>query len=160
MTPAQEAFLDRVKERLENPPVLVLTPEQIAQREAWLALPPADRSIQRFNTARPSLLRSSIHTIQENWSNIWENPDATPAEMLLAMGTNATQIFQTSADYTLVIYNIGQSMTPVVNLDPKYLSAKYPYTAHEDGSITLNPTDPPLVQLKTPRKSKQQTKGE
>ena len=138
MTPAQEAFLERVKKQLENPTTIVLTPEQIKAREDWLALPIADRSIQRFNQARLSLLQSSIHTIQENWSNIWENPDVTPAEMLAAMGTNAVQIFQTSADYTLVIYNIGQSLSPPITLDPKYLSAKYPYVAHADDTITLS----------------------
>jgi cell division septum initiation protein DivIVA len=137
MTPRQQAFLDRVKDRLENPPVLVLTPEQIAEKEAWDALSRADKTITQFKRARLSLLRQSIQTIKSNWENIWENTSATPTEMMAAMGKEAVSIFQSSAEYTQTIYNIGQTMEPIITIDAKYLSAKFPYTANEDGSITL-----------------------
>ena len=137
LTSIQQAFLTRVANQLENPTPIILTPEQIAAHEAWKALSAAEQTIERFKSAKLSLLMNSIHTIGENWKNIWENDDATPAEMLAAMGTDAVAIFTSSAQFTQVIYDIGQSMNPVISLDSKYLSAKFPYVAHADGTITL-----------------------
>ena len=137
LTPTQQAFLNRARQALENPPVLILTPEQIAAKEAYDALTDAEKTILAFHKARLSLLKQSIATVASNWLNIWENSEISPADMLAAMGTEAVSIFQSSAAFTQAIYDIGQLMTPPVELDPKYLSAALPYEAHADGTITL-----------------------
>lgn len=111
----------------ENP-----TPEQIkaAQLQAIVI---------RINAGGAQLLRQVIQFITANWDHVWQNPSHTPAEIIAAMGPNAVEIFRTSAILTAAVYEIGASApTPTVLLDPKYLSAKLPWTGHEDGTITLN----------------------
>lgn len=78
------------------------------------------------------LLDQSIRTVVQNWNNVWENENLTPAEVLVSMGTDAVEIFRISALFTACIYEIDPTF-----LDAKYLSAGLPYTAHEDGTITL-----------------------
>jgi hypothetical protein len=79
------------------------------------------------------LLLLSLSTVKKQWDSVWENESFTPAEKIAAMRTDAVDIFQTSAIFTAAIYSIDPTL-----LDIKYLSAKFHYTAHEDGSITLN----------------------
>lgn len=77
--------------------------------------------------------------VKKQWGNVWENKEFTPAEVLAAMGTKATEVFRSAAILTAAVYQIGaEAPTPATLLDAKYLAAKLPYTAQEDGTITLN----------------------
>ena len=103
--------------------------------------PPTEEQVKAANLQREQellvrvgkqLLYSTINSIKGQWDSVWANPLYTPAEKLAAMGTDAVAIFQTSALFTAAIYAIDSSL-----IDTKYLSAGLPYTAHEDGTITL-----------------------
>lgn len=103
--------------------------------------PPTQEQLKAFRLQREQveliragqqLLQNSIQTVRGQWEGVWENASFTPAEKLAEMGTDAVAIFQTAAIFTAAIYAIDPSL-----LDEKYLSAGLPYTAHEDGTITL-----------------------
>ncbi len=103
--------------------------------------PPTEEQLKAFRLQREQaeliragqqLLQNSIQTVTSQWESVWENAVYTPAEKLAEMGADAVAIFQTSAIFTAAIYSIDPSL-----LDVKYLSAALPYTAHEDGTITL-----------------------
>lgn len=111
-----------------NPFIQVNTPPTTEQLKQY--------KLQREHAALISagtlLLNQSIQTVKNQWESVWENQIFTPAEKLAQMGTDAVSIFDTAAKFTAAIYSIDPSL-----LDIKYLSAALPYTAHEDGTITL-----------------------
>jgi hypothetical protein len=65
------------------------------------------------------------------FEGIWNNPDATPAEMLAGMGTRAVGGF-TAHYYTVLALRAAGKDTSAYDTPP------LPYTAHEDGTITLD----------------------
>jgi hypothetical protein len=106
------------------PPTLPTAEQLKAARLAALII--------RINSDGAKQLQSLINFVKTGWDNVWENSQFTPAEVLAAMGTNAVEIFRTSALVTAAIYGVDPSL-----LDIKYLSAKQAYTANADGTITL-----------------------
>lgn len=108
-------------------------------------LPPATPTAEQLKSAKLSAvvirlnangqkqLQNLVSFIQNGWTSVWENSQFTPAEVLAAMGTGAVETFRTSTLVTSAIYQVDPSL-----LDVKYLSAKLPYIAHEDGTITLS----------------------
>ena len=80
------------------------------------------------------LLQQMVGVVQRNWSAAWENPNFTAAEFLAQLGPQAAEVFRCAGLLTACVAAINPSL-----LDAKYLSAKQPYTAHADGTVTLNP---------------------
>lgn len=65
--------------------------------------------------------------------NFWDNPNATPAEISQALGTDAKEVF-------LLHYALGQL---IVNIKPEAinqgLSVIGQFTMNEDGTVTILP---------------------
>lgn len=79
----------------------------------------------------------NLRVIKKGWEDIWENDYVTPAEALAALGKNAVSIFQLHGSAVTWILSILSEEDALKALPLKYRSAGAPYTAHEDGSITL-----------------------
>lgn len=88
---------------------------------------------QQLVTDGRRLLTQMVNTVQRNWTAVWENADFTPPQFLAQLGPTAVDVFRSSAALTAALYAIAPQL-----LDAKYLSAKYPYTAHPDGTITID----------------------
>jgi hypothetical protein len=64
---------------------------------------------------------------------LWNNPRATPQQVVAALGTQAVLIFTRSAE--LAAFLAGAGVTGI----PLTVPAGWSYTANPDGSITLTP---------------------
>lgn len=91
------------------------------------------RGIERLHMERAQRLKDLAGFVQRGWDLIWENPHYTDVEVLAALGTEAAEVFRLAAMFTADIYAADPTL-----LDVKYLSAKKPYTAHDDGTVTIN----------------------
>lgn len=74
------------------------------------------------------------------WRAVWQSPEATPAEIFSAMGTNAVRFLQLSSANKSHI----QSACAIVGKSPsdlgmplECLSAPQHITIHSDGSVTV-----------------------
>jgi hypothetical protein len=86
-------------------------------------------------------LESRVSQMKNLWETLWENPRATPAEVLLALGTNAGKLFlaavKARADLIEMATLAGTTAEQLLG-DSKYLSPKFPVTVHANGTVTLN----------------------
>lgn len=74
-----------------------------------------------------------MHTVQ-SFREFWYGA-VPPAALLAELGTNAVRAFQAHAAAVTFLVANGVTLTPEDCVPP------LAYTAHEDGSITLNPTE-------------------
>lgn len=81
-----------------------------------------------INRALDSLLEAT----KKSFDAVWENTARTPAQMIAAQGTAAVANFQDHARTVAYLMQSG------VTVPAKYQSAPLPYTAHADGTITLD----------------------
>lgn len=91
------------------------------------------------------LFAERIARFKNLWEQLWENPTATPAEILEGYGTRGKIMFQAAAAERTWITTIATALgtTPEALLgDAKYLTPAQPVTFHPDGTVTLTPTDP------------------
>lgn len=85
-------------------------------------------------------LADRVARMQNMWSTLWENPRATPAEILAALGTKGKIIFQAAAqaraDLTVMATLAGTTPEALLG-DVKYLAPKQAVTIHSNGTVTL-----------------------
>jgi hypothetical protein len=97
----------------------------------------ADAIIAESNRQFPQRLA----VFKSLWEQLWENPSATPAQVLAEWGTNAKLMFQVAAAERQWIITVATALgkTPAEVLgDSKYLSTALPINPpHEDGTVTL-----------------------
>lgn len=74
-----------------------------------------------------------MHTVQ-SFREFWRG-DVPPADLLAELGTNAVRAFQAHAAAVTFLVANGVTLAPEDCVPP------LPYTAHQDGTITLNPTE-------------------
>jgi hypothetical protein len=70
--------------------------------------------------------------MQSSFDAVWNNPRQTPAQMIAAQGTAAVANFQDHARAVAYLMQSG------IDVPAKYQAAPLPYTAHADGTITLD----------------------
>jgi len=63
---------------------------------------------------------------------LWHNPNATPAEILAELGTDAAAVFQRGADLVEFLLTKG-----IASMDPAEYTPPQAYTAHQDGTVTI-----------------------
>jgi hypothetical protein len=85
-------------------------------------------------------IQERVLRLKNMWSTLWENERATPEQILAALGTNASKVFQAAAlartDLEAIATLAGT--TPAILLgDAKYLTPKLAITFHQDGRVTL-----------------------
>ena len=73
---------------------------------------------------------ATVASFREFWRG-----DVPPAELLERLGTNAGKAF--AAHRSAVTFLVSNGIT----LEPEDYIPPLAYTVHEDGSITLNPTE-------------------
>ena len=81
--------------------------------------------IQRVYNSLQSILQAGTNLV-------WNNPNATPQQVVAAFGTNAASLFQLSS---LLCGLIGS----VTGTTPNPVPAGWTITASADGTITLTP---------------------
>lgn len=87
---------------------------------------------------REALRRSGEHSDQ--WRAFWESTEATPAEILAEMGTQASLFFTIAGANVEHINTIAQLVgkTAADFLPAETLTVAQPVTFHEDGTVTLS----------------------
>ena len=108
-----------------------------------------NRLEQALNMLRSGPVRlvdlMAIQWQQMFWA-LWRNdgPGAGPAEKLEALGTDAAELFQYSADLLTFIIEHIQEDNPALAAKLQAIAAqRLAYTINEDGTVTLDPEEPP-----------------
>ncbi len=100
-----------------------------------LTQPTAAESLLLAHSERMEATINTVHMATvASFREFWRG-DVPPAELLQRLGTNAGKAF--SAHRSAVTFLLSNGVT----LDPEDYIPPLAYTAHEDGSITLNPTE-------------------
>jgi hypothetical protein len=85
-------------------------------------------------------LADRVNRMRNLWELLWQDPRATPAEILAELGTRATLLFQAAskarADLEAIAPLAGTDAATLLG-DAKYLSPAAPVTFHADGKVTL-----------------------
>jgi hypothetical protein len=73
------------------------------------------------------------------WSDFWQNNDATPEEILAAMGTNAHLLLGSATESVRHINEVASlaGKTAADFLEPEEIAGLRPMVANEDGTVTL-----------------------
>ena len=83
---------------------------------------------------------SLLGSAKMGWQLLWNNPSATPQQILDKLGTNAKLIFQLSDlnwQTLAAVAQIAGTTPPIINGVP----ATYTYVINADGTITLTPVE-------------------
>ncbi len=85
-------------------------------------------------------LAHRVAQMRNLWELLWQDPRATPAEILAELGTKATLLFQAAskarADLEQMAALAGTDAATLLG-DAKYLAPAAPVTFHANGSVTL-----------------------
>ena len=102
--------------------------------------PPAAQRIalsllERIN----SQIESRVQAHKGMWSDFWQNNDATPEEILAAMGTNAHLMLGSAVESVRHIDAVASlaSKTAADFLEPEEINGLRPMTANPDGTVTI-----------------------
>jgi hypothetical protein len=95
------------------------------------ALQPAFRMLARMEATSTRATDILEQSAKITFDGIWNNPDATPAVMLAAMGTEAVGGFAAHYHTVLALRAAGKDTSA-------YDTPPLSYTAHADGTITLD----------------------
>lgn len=107
---------------------------------------PAAESIAQSELARVNaLLESRINSHKQRFAAFWANPQASPDEILAAMGTNAVLWLQAASESAGHIARlaaiVGQTLDDF--LPPEFYAPRRPFVIGQDGSVTLEPESEP-----------------
>jgi hypothetical protein len=112
-----------------------------------ILIPKHDRSssysVRVSNAQVHSIVRKIAKDCPRLWEEgfrlIWDNPSATPAEMIASFGTDAKELFELSETLFIFISTImANTMPDKLSELQELLALRQPYTVHEDGTITLD----------------------
>lgn len=100
---------------------------------------PAQRIATRIvnQTARAATML--IQQWEQGFDALWNNPQATPEEILAEMGTDAAEVFELSTAMIGLMSNILPSKLPDewTRIQAK-IAAKPATTVNEDGTVTID----------------------
>lgn len=71
------------------------------------------------------------------FERLWHSSDATPQQILAKIGPRALELFQRGGDGVQFILGVHNGR-PIASMEPEEYTPPLPYTAHQDGSITIN----------------------
>jgi cell division septum initiation protein DivIVA len=98
------------------------------------AATPAETIAKAIKTeARQEFSRRRILAL-ETARKIWENADATPAEILAALGTDAKELFQA---HSLEVQTLAEKDSSIV-AEIMAIIGSNQFTYHDDGTVTLS----------------------
>jgi hypothetical protein len=86
-----------------------------------------------------SQIESRVQAHKGMWSDFWQNNDATPEEILHAMGTNAHLLLGSATESVRHIDEVAglAGKTAADFLEPEEIAGLRPMVANEDGTVTL-----------------------
>jgi len=108
-------------------------------------IPPPEKT-QAQRVAEAIIAESNQHflkrleTFKSLWEQLWENPTATPTEILAELGPKAVTLFQAAgagvADLEVLAKLMGSNAEELLG-NAKYLSVAAPVNFNADGTVTL-----------------------
>jgi hypothetical protein len=100
---------------------------------------PATRIATRIINQTAQAATQLVRQWEQGFDALWNNPNATPAEILVEMGTDAAEVFQLSTATAQLMAAILPDTLPDdwARIQAK-LAAKPAVTAHEDGTVTID----------------------
>lgn len=101
---------------------------------------PALRATTQIKNRAARLAETIIREWEHGFDALWNNPQATPAEVLAELGTDAAEVFELSSTTCQFIAAIlsGRLDEKLAAIQAK-IAAKPATTVHEDGSVTIDP---------------------
>lgn len=86
-----------------------------------------------------SQLDNRVQAHKGMWSDFWQNNDATPEEILAAMGTNAHLMLGSAIESVRHIDEVAKlaGKTAADFLEPEEINGLRPMVANPDGTVTL-----------------------
>ena len=78
------------------------------------------------------LFQKLIESFNDNYNLVWNNPSATPPEVVTALGVNGLLVFEASAGLATYLNSLGAS--PAL---PTSIPTGWNFQANPDGSVTL-----------------------
>lgn len=96
------------------------------------AVPPAKAAALEILATIPRTGAAMLEGHRSCFGLLWSNPNATPAEILAELGTDAAAVFQRGADLVEFLITKG-----IASMDPAEYTPPQAYTAHQDGTVTL-----------------------
>jgi hypothetical protein len=103
--------------------------------------PPDERAareiLQRMTQAGVDFVNSQ----QWCFDRLWKSPDASAAQILAKIGPRAVELFLRGRDAVDFITG-AHSGRPIASMEPSEYTPPVPYTAHPDGTITINQPNP------------------
>lgn len=103
---------------------------------------PAQRSATQIKRQAARLAEQIVTQWERGFDQLWNNPQATPAEVLAELGTDAEAIFSLSAQTVTFMVGMLQSddsdwaAETLARIQAK-LADKPETTTHADGSVTI-----------------------
>lgn len=84
-------------------------------------------------------LDQRVQTHKGMWSDFWQNSDATPEEIIAAMGTNAHLMLGSAIESVRHIDEVAKlaGKTAADFLEPEEINGLRPMVANPDGTVTL-----------------------
>jgi|GEM_PF-2865253 len=126
-------------------PLLIALPllaQELIPTQAAAEKPPAQIVADTLVDGVNSGLQDRIARFRNLWETLWENPRATPPEILAALGTNGVRVFQAAgaarADLDAIAAIAGTTTEALLG-DAKYLTPKLPVVFSADGTVSLAP---------------------
>ena len=82
---------------------------------------------------------SRVQAHKGMWSDFWQNNDATPEEILAAMGTNAHLLLGSAVESVRHIDEVAKlaGKSAADFLEPEEINGLRPMVANADGTVTL-----------------------
>jgi hypothetical protein len=101
---------------------------------------PALRATTQIKNRAARLAETIIREWEHGFDALWNNPQATPAEVLAELGTDAAEVFELSSATCQFMAAIlsGRLDEKLADIQAK-IAAKPATTVHEDGSVTIDP---------------------
>jgi len=102
---------------------------------------PAEEVVRALEEGMNAAMLDRVARFKNLWETLWENPRATPAEVLAEWGPNAAKAFRLGAlaraDLEATAREAGTTAEALLG-DAKYLTPKFEVTInHETGFVTL-----------------------
>ena len=101
---------------------------------------PALRATTQIKNRAARLAETIIREWEHGFDALWNNPQATPAEILAELGTDAAEVFELSSatfQFMAAILS-GRLDEKLADIQAK-IAEKPATTVHEDGSVTIDP---------------------
>lgn len=101
---------------------------------------PALRATTQIKNRTARLAETIIREWEHSWDAIWNNPAATPEEVLAELGTDAGEAFELSGAIVVLMSTIlpGRLDDEWVRLQAK-IAAKPATTTNPDGTVMIDP---------------------